>query len=288
MGFRERVCRAEGVLNGEKKLSRDEQRRSNAIYEKSLLRRIDSSRSNDQNEIDLLPKPQLDIILPPLQNSAHETINDKDDETQQEKQCSDEEDTEYRIDSPRSPSCPLCSGTFRDANEARRHFKAIHLRQMSWSCGTIASYHAYFTSNDWASKNQNVCSMCGMEFFEPADWKKRLAHLLHAHNLGQCDLNKKFYRADHFRQHLKHTHRATMSRLIDNVALSGMKHEFQKNQSGQQLFQKHNGFRLSAEDSKDWGLNSITSTKFSLRSQSSLSHGQITRRVDKAASFEVP
>lgn len=36
----------------------------------------------------------------------------------------------------------------------------------------------------------------------------RQEHLVVAHKYGECNQQKKFFRADHFRQHLKHSHGA--------------------------------------------------------------------------------
>lgn len=46
-----------------------------------------------------------------------------------------------------------------------------------------------------------------MEFSnQPKDWNVRIDHLRDVHKFGECNTTKKFYRADHFRQHLKHSH----------------------------------------------------------------------------------
>ncbi len=42
------------------------------------------------------------------------------------------------------------------------------------------------------------------------DWKQRLRHLQDVHKFKKCKSTKEFYRADHFRQHLKRTHAGTI------------------------------------------------------------------------------
>jgi hypothetical protein len=54
-----------------------------------------------------------------------------------------------------------------------------------------------------------VCSYCGDEFPIPANWELRNEHLYQVHKFGECNQAKKFFRADHFRQHLKHSHAGT-------------------------------------------------------------------------------
>jgi hypothetical protein len=58
----------------------------------------------------------------------------------------------------------------------------------------------------------DTCAYCGEKFgrsdgapvASEQDWEKLIRHL-DAHNIAECN-KKKFYRADHFRQHLKHSH----------------------------------------------------------------------------------
>lgn len=53
----------------------------------------------------------------------------------------------------------------------------------------------------------DICGYCGETFTNnPADWEQRHQHLVTTHKFGECNQSKKFYRADHFRQHLKHSH----------------------------------------------------------------------------------
>lgn len=47
------------------------------------------------------------------------------------------------------------------------------------------------------------------------DWEERIRHLQEVHKFQECNSSKKFYRADHFRQHLKHCHAATSGKWIN-------------------------------------------------------------------------
>jgi hypothetical protein len=62
----------------------------------------------------------------------------------------------------------------------------------------------------------DTCTYCGEEFGRSGlsdgapvasgeDWEKRVRHLDDVHKIGECN-RKIFHRADHFRQHLKHSH----------------------------------------------------------------------------------
>ena len=110
--------------------------------------------------------------------------------------------------------CQYCPNRFRKGGELERHQNSLHLRKYSWSCASMSAIEAAFrsyhtpaaqTSNNTAT---DVCVYCGENFpnYPQQDWEARLEHLTNAHKIGQCNQSKKFYRVDHFRQHLKHSH----------------------------------------------------------------------------------
>ena len=113
--------------------------------------------------------------------------------------------------------CQYCDNRFKNKNEAERHENSLHHRRHSWSCAAIPSYHAAFHSSTSATSQtpngptNDVCGYCGQEFssLPQPDWDSRLGHLMIVHKFGECNQAKKFYRADHFRQHLKHSHAGT-------------------------------------------------------------------------------
>ena len=53
----------------------------------------------------------------------------------------------------------------------------------------------------------------------------RTKHLTDIHKFGECNQSKKFYRADHFRQHLKHSHAGTSGKWTNMLENSCMKEE---------------------------------------------------------------
>jgi hypothetical protein len=57
------------------------------------------------------------------------------------------------------------------------------------------------------------------------DWDSRIAHLQEMHKFGECNHAKKFFRADHFRQHLKHSHAGTSGKWTNMLENSCMKDE---------------------------------------------------------------
>ncbi|KAI0109046.1 hypothetical protein GGR51DRAFT_514136 [Nemania sp. FL0031] len=117
--------------------------------------------------------------------------------------------------------CTYCGNRFKTKNEAERHQNSLHIRRQSWSCSKLldAGYiHAFRRSPDQAA-DEATCCYCGISISEssmrndggpPAEgiWDARLQHLKDAHRFGECITSKQFYRADHFRQHLKHSHAA--------------------------------------------------------------------------------
>ena len=73
----------------------------------------------------------------------------------------------------------------------------------------------------------DTCGYCGEQFpNEPApDWDERSRHLINTHKFGECNQSKKFFRADHFRQHLKHSHAGTSGKWTNMLENACMKDE---------------------------------------------------------------
>jgi len=71
----------------------------------------------------------------------------------------------------------------------------------------------------------DVCGYCGEEFANPPRWEARAEHLNHVHKFGECNKAKKFFRADHFRQHLKHSHAGTSGKWTNMLENACMKDE---------------------------------------------------------------
>jgi hypothetical protein len=61
--------------------------------------------------------------------------------------------------------------------------------------------------------------------FPRPDWDQRFEHLTTKHKFGECNNVKKFFRADHFRQHLKHSHGGTSGKWTNILENACMKEE---------------------------------------------------------------
>ena len=139
-----------------------------------------------------------------------------------------------------------CSNRFKNKNEAERHQNSLHLRKHSWSCATLnGSFDsAFYPSTNIPPADNNpsqsqppppstsltafdTCGYCGLQFpNEPApDWEARGAHLNGVHKFGECNQSKKFFRADHFRQHLKHSHAGTSGKWTNMLETACMREE---------------------------------------------------------------
>ena len=122
-------------------------------------------------------------------------------------------------------SCHYCQNKFKNKNEAERHQNSIHRKMNSWSCAELEKpEEAFFPAASFLPTTTgggfppppplangvpqtDLCGYCGDEFpNDPLDWEARQQHLLSIHKFGECNRAKKFFRADHFRQHLKHSH----------------------------------------------------------------------------------
>lgn len=138
-----------------------------------------------------------------------------------------------------------CANRFKNKNEAERHQNSLHLRKHSWSCAVLNNSFdsAFYPSNNIPSADNNpsqsqppppssltafdTCGYCGAQFpNEPApDWEARGAHLNGVHKFGECNQSKKFFRADHFRQHLKHSHAGTSGKWTNMLETACMRDE---------------------------------------------------------------
>jgi hypothetical protein len=117
-------------------------------------------------------------------------------------------------------TCQYCGNRFKNKNEAERHMNSLHLRRHSWSCSALYSYDRVFHESTSFPGQADTCGYCGDDFHRsgPAtgpkrtkvitddDRDERVRHLQEVHKFGECNSSKKFFRADHFRQHLKHSH----------------------------------------------------------------------------------
>jgi hypothetical protein len=118
--------------------------------------------------------------------------------------------------------CAYCPNRFKNKNEAERHQNSLHLRRHSWACAALAGVHSAFHPSPTRPAAADICGYCGEEFPNPADWDARSEHLNHVHKFGECNQAKKFFRADHFRQHLKHSHAGTSGKwtnLLENACM---------------------------------------------------------------------
>jgi hypothetical protein len=119
--------------------------------------------------------------------------------------------------------CAFCRSRFKNKNEAERHQSPLHLRRHSWSCAAISGYEAAFAL---LTSQNDTYGYCGTEFSNfPCDWDARIEHLTKIHKLGECNQIKKFFRADHFRQHLRHSHAGLSGKWTNILENACMKDE---------------------------------------------------------------
>ncbi|AEO54510.1 hypothetical protein MYCTH_2297159 [Thermothelomyces thermophilus ATCC 42464] len=131
-----------------------------------------------------------------------------------------EELTNHEAEKPHP--CTQCKKRFKSPTEAERHLNAIHLKADFWSCKALEDPLQAYHTQSYQGTTWDVCGFCGGEFVRkdgddgvPAlDRAELVAHVESVHRISDCDRNKKFYRADNFRQHLKNTHVALPGRWL--------------------------------------------------------------------------
>ncbi|KYG44456.1 hypothetical protein M433DRAFT_69428 [Acidomyces richmondensis BFW] len=127
-------------------------------------------------------------------------------------------------ESEKQYTCQYCSNRFKNKNEAERHQNSLHLRKHSWSCAALSGVESAFHTSS-TENGTDICGFCGEEFSNPPQWDIRAEHVNHKHKFGECNLAKKFFRADHFRQHLKHSHAGTSGKWTNMLENACMKDE---------------------------------------------------------------
>ena len=107
------------------------------------------------------------------------------------------------------------------------------MRRHSWSCSALTGYERAFHDSTTKPGEADTCGYCGDEFprsgrnqsgpfITDQDWEERIRHLQDVHKFRECNSSKKFYRADHFRQHLKHSHAGTSGKwtnMLENACM---------------------------------------------------------------------
>ncbi|KAK5116656.1 hypothetical protein LTR62_007330 [Meristemomyces frigidus] len=126
-------------------------------------------------------------------------------------------------ESEKQYTCAYCTNRFKNKNEAERHQNSLHLRKHSWSCAALAGPEAAFHQTSVTASD--ICGYCGDDFSNPPQWDLRADHLHTVHKFGECNQAKKFFRADHFRQHLKHSHAGTSGKWTNLLETACMKDE---------------------------------------------------------------
>ncbi|RKK86081.1 hypothetical protein BFJ68_g17161 [Fusarium oxysporum] len=138
--------------------------------------------------------------------------------------------------------CSFCGNRFKNKNEAERHQNSLHVRRHSWSCSALSGYDQAFYNSTTRPGEADTCGYCGDDFPRsgrgPAtgalsgdnpprhatdqDWDERTRHLQEVHKFRECNSSKKFFRADHFRQHVKHSHAGTSGKwttMLENACM---------------------------------------------------------------------
>lgn len=132
--------------------------------------------------------------------------------------------------------CAYCRNRFKNKNEAERHQNSLHLRRHSWCCAALSGFAAAFHNSPNRPNEADTCGYCGEDFSRSGissgsavatdqDWEIRIGHLQEMHKFGECNHAKKFFRADHFRQHLKHSHAGTSGKWTNMLENACMKDE---------------------------------------------------------------
>ena len=113
-------------------------------------------------------------------------------------------------------NCDHCPSRFKSLDEILRHQNSCHAPRHSWSCAALTDpQNAIVESFDGTS----CCGYCGMEFQGCCIDEDVMAHLRHEHKFDDCNKAKKYFRADHFRQHLRRSHGAIYFNTLETACM---------------------------------------------------------------------
>ncbi|KAK0628348.1 hypothetical protein B0T17DRAFT_522502 [Bombardia bombarda] len=119
--------------------------------------------------------------------------------------------------------CSQCKKRFKSPKEAERHMNAIHLKSDYWSCQMLANPLVAFHTVTSRGVMYDICGFCGGGFERAKgennsddtgsadastdrDISELVAHLESVHKHMECNQERKFYRVDNFRTHLRTAH----------------------------------------------------------------------------------
>lgn len=121
-------------------------------------------------------------------------------------------------------TCAYCLDRFKNKGDAERHQNSLHTHRHSWSCAVLfeLGIKAAWISSSSQTDNFDICGYCGKDYSSSTDWNTKTDHSRFYHKHGECNLKKKFFRADHFRQHLKHSHSGLSGRWTNVLENSCM------------------------------------------------------------------
>lgn len=124
--------------------------------------------------------------------------------------------------------CLYCRFRFEARVDLERHMNALHYKLSSWACNNISGWQAAYTQG--SSESVDICCYCGERFGRSGpgvltqnDWLVRADHLHECHEYDRCNDDVQFYRADHFREHLRRFHVATAGDDINILVDACMK-----------------------------------------------------------------
>ena len=125
---------------------------------------------------------------------------------------------------PELYTCAFCTEQFAEEDEAKQHQSSNHRRTYSWSCSALRSIQdAFFQRQDGL-----ICGYCDTQVAFSKHPEAALLcrrHLRLAHRFQQCQDEKRFFKVNHFRQHLKQSHGALLgewNNVLENACLEAV------------------------------------------------------------------
>ncbi|GKU09408.1 unnamed protein product, partial [Fusarium langsethiae] len=132
----------------------------------------------------------------------------------------------YAHDAEKQYECSFCSNRFKNKSVTKIHSTAFHdCTNRPGEADTCGYCGDKFTRSGRGPGSGALNGGNAPRHATEQDWDERIRHLQEVHKFRECNSSKMFFRADHFRQHLKHSHASTSGKWTNMLEKACMLEE---------------------------------------------------------------
>lgn len=92
-----------------------------------------------------------------------------------------------------------------------------------WSCATVSNVESTYCPSPFDPDRIVLCGYCGQEFPRFDNHQvQRMKHIQSVHKFRECDLNKRFFQASYFQQHIHQSHAGIPGKWFNTLKITCM------------------------------------------------------------------